>query len=75
MCAALHYAAANGHVECVRLLRAHGMAHVTNDSGNTPLHWAVQNNHTAVVTFLLQVCLVRMITCEALLTHFRPDCY
>jgi len=36
-------ACANGHVECVRLLISHGAKYANNDSGNSPMHWAVLN--------------------------------
>ena len=40
---ALHRAAANGEVECLRVLKEFGAVHVPNKSGNLPIHWAAQN--------------------------------
>lgn len=50
----LHFAAANGHIEVVKLLLDHG-AHVstTNEGGETPLHYATKGGHTEVMTILL----------------------
>lgn len=39
----LHRAAANGEVECIRVLKEFGAVHVANTSGNFPIHWAAQN--------------------------------
>ena len=50
---ALHYASANGHVDCVEVLLDRGARHLPNAAGNTPLHWAVQNKHAVVVRSLL----------------------
>ena len=47
-------ASANGHGGCVDLLISAGAQHVCNDSGNTPLHWAVQNKHIDLVKTLLK---------------------
>ena len=52
---ALHRAAANGHVACVRLLAAGGCPHAPNASGNLPLHWAVQQGHIEATRALLQL--------------------
>ena len=51
---ALHRAAANGHVDTVRLLAARGAAWRANASGSTPLHWAAVNGHAPVVAALLE---------------------
>ena len=51
---ALHYACANGHVECAAALVERGAQHLPNDSGNTPLHWAVQMQQLETVKFLLE---------------------
>ena len=50
---ALHYAAANGHVACVRELVRRGAPQRPNENGNLPLHWAVQNRHADVVRVLI----------------------
>jgi hypothetical protein len=52
---ALHRAAANGHLACVRALAAAGCPHVANSSGNVPLHWAVQQGHVGVTRALLEL--------------------
>jgi predicted nicotinamide N-methyase len=52
---ALHMSAANGHVNIVALLLAHGAnPALQNRAGNTPLHWAATNQQTAAVQLLLQ---------------------
>ncbi|KAF2646729.1 ankyrin [Massarina eburnea CBS 473.64] len=65
---ALHYAAANGHVDIIKLLvptntttvtkppstPASGLINATNDSGNTALHWAALNGHLESVKLLVQ---------------------
>ncbi len=50
----LHFAAADGHIEVVRLLLEDG-AHVsaTNEGGETPLHYAANHGHIEVVKVLL----------------------
>lgn len=53
---ALHMACANGHADVARTLLKRGAAFAANASGNTPLHWAVQNEHDAVVEVLLSTC-------------------
>ena len=50
---ALHYASANGNIDCLDLLLQRGARHLPNSSGNTPLHWAVQNKHADAVRLLL----------------------
>src|SRR6056297_1296860 len=48
-------ACANGHVDCVAWLIDQGVEGcAANESGNSPLHWAVQNQHEAVVRLLLE---------------------
>ena len=49
---ALHYACANGHLECVQALKHAGALHLPNLSNNYPLHWAVEHKHKEVVRFL-----------------------
>ena len=49
----LHYASANGHAEIVAALLERGATHGVNGSGNTPFHWAVQQQQIAVVKLLL----------------------
>ncbi|PVI00471.1 ankyrin [Periconia macrospinosa] len=65
---ALHYAAANGHVDIIKLLlsfgsttgtappssSASGLINACNDSGNTALHWAALNGHLESVKALVQ---------------------
>jgi hypothetical protein len=52
---ALHKAAANGHVDTVKLLAGHGAKFSTNGSGNTPLHWAALNGQKETVELLLEL--------------------
>eukprot|EP01038_Epipyxis_sp_PR26KG_P015858 gene15858-21491_t len=40
---ALHFAAANGHVQCIKALHKTGGKLLKNSEGNLPLHWAAQN--------------------------------
>lgn len=47
-------AAANGHLDIVRLLLSAGAStDVRNTDGSTPLHWAALNGQLAVVRALL----------------------
>lgn len=50
---ALHYVSANGNMECIRELLKRGARSLGNSSGNTPLHWAVQNKQFEATTELL----------------------
>ena len=50
---ALHYVSANGNVECIRELLRRGARSLANGSGNTPLHWAVQNKQLDATAELL----------------------
>ncbi|KZM26744.1 ankyrin repeat-containing protein [Ascochyta rabiei] len=56
---ALHYAAANGHDDIVKLLLSTStqkpapFLNLTNASGNTPLHWASLNGHLEAVKQLI----------------------
>jgi hypothetical protein len=36
---ALHYAAANGHIECIKVLINHGVKILCNKEGSSPIHW------------------------------------
>ncbi|KAF2703457.1 ankyrin [Pleomassaria siparia CBS 279.74] len=61
---ALHYAAANGHADVIKLLLSYsgekvdtsppGLINAINDAGNTPLHWAALNGHLESVKLLIQ---------------------
>ncbi|KAF2179789.1 ankyrin [Zopfia rhizophila CBS 207.26] len=61
----LHYAAANGHTDVIKLLLSYnpdkattsspGLINTVNDSGNTPLHWAALNGHLESVKLLIQL--------------------
>ncbi|GBG28900.1 Ankyrin repeat domain-containing protein 2 [Hondaea fermentalgiana] len=56
--APLHFAAANGRLQAVKLLLEHG-ADVwirTRTSGETPLHLAARNGHVRLVKLLLACC-------------------
>ena len=50
---ALHRAAANGEVGCMGVLKKFDALHLSNETGNLPLHWAVQNKQLAAVKFLM----------------------
>jgi len=49
---AMHMAAANGQIECLEILQSHNAAYKTNQGGNSPLHWAVQNGQLLAFQFL-----------------------
>mmetsp|Transcript_17615 Transcript_17615/g.30332 ORF Transcript_17615/g.30332 Transcript_17615/m.30332 type:complete len:142 (-) Transcript_17615:541-966(-) len=52
---ALHYAAANGHSDVIRVLLAyHALPCAKNDSGNQALHWAALNGHADAAVALLE---------------------
>ncbi|KAF2626585.1 ankyrin [Macroventuria anomochaeta] len=57
---ALHYAAANGHNDVIKLLilisttKPAPLLNLTNASGNTPLHWASLNGHLEAVKLLIE---------------------
>ncbi|VVT43716.1 uncharacterized protein SAPINGB_P000113 [Magnusiomyces paraingens] len=58
----LHYAAANGHDDCVEYLlkviesnaELQPLVNARNDSGNTPVHWAALNGHLETVKLLCE---------------------
>ena len=51
---ALHFAAANGHLEVLELLlKKDADPNITNEQGNTALHWACVNGHGEAATRLL----------------------
>ncbi|KAH6638763.1 ankyrin repeat-containing domain protein [Boeremia exigua] len=57
---ALHYAAANGHNDIIKLLLSTSSTkpapflNLTNASGNTALHWASLNGHLEAVKLLIE---------------------
>jgi uncharacterized protein len=55
-CSGLHRASANGHVSCINVLLDHGAQHITNASGNYPIHWAAQNGQFEALKTLLSRC-------------------
>lgn len=52
---ALHFCAANGHLEVVKLLSSKETAalDLQNEGGNTALHWACLNGHLETVKYLV----------------------
>ncbi len=51
----LHWAAAQGHAEIVKLLLDYGFnAQVLDEHGDTPLHVAARNGHAALISLLLR---------------------
>mmetsp|Transcript_14125 Transcript_14125/g.23088 ORF Transcript_14125/g.23088 Transcript_14125/m.23088 type:complete len:406 (-) Transcript_14125:1387-2604(-) len=50
---ALHKACANGHDDVVKFLLEKGAECMKNESGNSPLHWAIQNRQMETVKLLL----------------------
>lgn len=52
---ALHFAAANGHLNCVKLLLEHGSPmEEQNENGHTPLMEATSNGHIEVARCLIE---------------------
>lgn len=51
---ALHKAAANGHTDCLNILKEFGARHIRNNSGNYPIHWAAENGKIDAVKFLIE---------------------
>jgi Ankyrin repeats (3 copies)/Lysine methyltransferase len=49
---ALHKAAANGHVDCLVILKEFGALHRPNREGNLPIHWAALNGQVEALQFL-----------------------
>ena len=49
----LHYAAANGHLDCIRALVEHKASYSANSSGNFPLHWALDQSQSVEAVKLL----------------------
>ena len=50
---ALHYACANGHLDCVQALVLElNASHLPNLSNNYPLHWAVEHKHNEIISLL-----------------------
>jgi hypothetical protein len=48
------FKAANGHVDCLKILKEYGAKYVANMEGNYPLHWAAQNGKSEAVKFLIE---------------------
>lgn len=51
---AMHRAAANGEVGCLKILKEFGSNHTQNLQGNFPIHWAALNAQEAALKFLLE---------------------
>lgn len=51
---AMHRAAANGEVGCMKILKEFGSNHTQNLQGNFPIHWAALNAQEAALQFLFQ---------------------
>lgn len=49
---AMHMAAANGELDCVKVLHRFNAQLLPNESGNLPTHWAAQNGKHEVLSFL-----------------------
>jgi ankyrin repeat protein len=51
---AMHRAAANGEVGCMKILKEFGSMHTQNLQGNFPIHWAALNAQEAALKFLFE---------------------
>jgi ankyrin repeat protein len=51
---ALHRAAANGEVGCLKILKSFNAIYKENGSGNSPIHWAAQNAKVEALNFLIE---------------------
>ena len=52
-CTGLHYAAANGEVKCLQVLKQYNALHLPNNEGSYPCHWAAQNRKADSLHYLL----------------------
>lgn len=50
---AMHKAAANGEIKCLKVLKEYGATHKSNSQGNLPIHWAAQNLKKESLVFLI----------------------
>lgn len=50
----MHKAAANGEVECLKVLKKFGAIHSKNSQGNLPIHWATQNRKKGALSYLVE---------------------
>ena len=51
---ALHKAAANNEVECMKVLKEFAIEYKANEGGNYPTHWAAQNGQLDAMNFLIE---------------------
>jgi ankyrin repeat protein len=51
----LHKAAANGEVECIKVLHSCGAIYSKNSQGNTPAHWAAQNGKAEALKSIISL--------------------
>jgi hypothetical protein len=51
---ALHRAAANGEVECLKVLKEFNAPHKQNAEGNFPIHWAALNGQAGALKFIIE---------------------
>lgn len=47
-------AAANGEIDCMRVLHTSKAILLPNEAGNLPTHWAAQNGRAEALKFLLE---------------------